>query len=175
MTRILSVTTKRNNYLSFFLSVYLSAACLSVVYAPAAHVSTQLSSIARFWYNISSFALVLLLPDAVKLLLVPFLLKILGLLLPVQPYLSLKFDTHFMNSAVFYYGKSYSDFSAYSWIFSTINIFLVTAACLFLGLRIEESPLFIVVKHKFHLNNIYEFSFYVTENILLLKRPTFWY
>ena len=79
-----------------------------------------------------------------------------------------------MNSAVFYYGKSYSDFSAYSCIFSTINIFLVTAAWLFLGLRIEEPALFIVVERNFYLNNINKFCFYITENILLqLKRTNF--
>jgi len=115
----------RREIITFLLLIYLSAVCLLFIYAHTRlpMYLPQMFSINRFWYNISSLALFLILPDAVKLLRVPFFLTILSLLLRVQTYLSPKFDTHFMNSAVFYYGKSYSYFSAYSWIFSTIKYF----------------------------------------------------
>ena len=100
-----------------FLSASLSVCCLSVGLLFIIH-PLVLPCISPAVFNhpilIQHFICFGSYTDAVKLLLVPFFLTILGLLLLVQTYLSPKFDTHFMNSAVFYYGKSYSDFSAYS-------------------------------------------------------------
>jgi hypothetical protein len=110
------MANKRNNYLSVCLLVYLSALCVLFIYAPTRLPMYLPGCLQSPDSNTTLVYLLwsLILPDGAKLLLVAFFLPILGLLLRVQTCLSPKYDTHFMNSAVFYYGKIYSDFSAYS-------------------------------------------------------------